>query len=89
MTQSKWEAIKEPPVGVERYFINMIENNLVERKHMSNISKMIQLNDSYIKDKWELEANVMSLTRKLGLGILGPLQWCTGLMEGTYNSVSG
>lgn len=52
MPHSKWEAIKGPQTGLERYVINMIENNI------HNIYKKLQLDDpgdtSYIKEKWEL-----------------------------------
>ncbi len=37
MTHREWEAIRGPPTHVEQNFINMIENNLMERKHISNI----------------------------------------------------
>lgn len=55
-------TIKRPPTGVEQYFIKLIENNILEKRCMSNFYKSM-LSDAentyYIKEKWELEASII------------------------------
>lgn len=58
-----WNIIKNAPTNVETYFINITKHKLPIKKHVSHIYRNLLLdipeNTSYIKNKWELELNVV------------------------------
>ena len=58
-----WNIIKNAPTNVETYFINIIKHQLPNKKYVSHIYRNLLLDtpDStlYIKNKWELELNII------------------------------
>lgn len=58
----EWEILKRSPSGVEQYFIHLIEKKIIVKHCISNIYKTMiddSENTNYIKEKWELEANII------------------------------
>ena len=58
-----WNTIKNAPTNVETYFINIIRHQLPNKKHVSHIYRNLLLdmpdNTFHIKNKWELELNII------------------------------
>ena len=57
------DLISKNPNEIEEYFISVIEKNFPTKKHTSNIYKRLVIdtlqNTNHIKEKWELELNVI------------------------------
>lgn len=57
------EMVSKNPNEIEEYFISVLEKHFPTKKHLSNIYKRLATstlqNTEYIKEKWELEMNVI------------------------------
>lgn len=55
--------VSKSPNDVEKYFISILEKHFPTKKHISNIYKRLisdtSQNVEYVKEKWELELNVI------------------------------
>lgn len=63
MTHKEKEMICKMPNAIEEYLINILEKCFPTRKDVSNIYKRLEAHTSqntlYIKEKWELELNII------------------------------
>lgn len=63
MNHKGWNIIKNAPTNMEKHFINIIKHKSPTKTHVPHIYRNLMLdipgNTFYIKNKWELEFNIV------------------------------